>query len=86
MDPLADSDLEVLLSGRAAPHEPEAGTGPSLTLAEIDALAAAAARVDLSPVRPLYAQVVRKLRARGVRLSDRRVVRGQSLVAAAALA
>ncbi|WP_280950187.1 AAA family ATPase [Methylobacterium aquaticum] len=83
VDPLADSDLEALLAGAAG--EPEAGAEPPLTLAGIDALAAAAARIDLTPVRPAYAQVVRKLRARGVPLSDRRVVRGQALVAAAAL-
>ncbi|WP_348273202.1 AAA family ATPase [Methylobacterium sp. yr668] len=85
VDPLADTDLEALLAGDpVASVEPGDGEAP-LTLAEIDALAEAAARIDLAPVRPAYAQVVRKLRARGVRLSDRRVVRGQSLVAAAAL-
>ncbi|KQO42509.1 AAA family ATPase [Methylobacterium sp. Leaf85] len=83
VDPLADADLEALLAGPAT--GPDAEAEPPLTLAEIDALADAATRIDLSSVRPAYAQVVRKLRARGVRLSDRRVVRGQSLIAAAAL-
>lgn len=85
VQPLDDADLENLLAGGRADRLESTDSEPPLTLAEIDGLAEAAARIDLAPVRPLYAQVVRKLRARGVRFSDRRVVRGQSLVGAAAL-
>jgi MoxR-like ATPase len=43
------------------------------------------AEVDTSAVKPNYVALLRDLRAEGVELSDRRVVRGLKLVAAAAL-
>jgi MoxR-like ATPase len=47
-------------------------------------LSAAARGCDLRPVQPLLAAAVRRLRGSGVQLSDRRAVRAQRLVAAAA--
>lgn len=56
-----------------------------MALAELDALSRGVAEVSLDGVRDRYAHAVRKLRARGVPLTDRRIVKGQTLVAAAAL-
>ncbi|MHB8878935.1 MAG: AAA family ATPase, partial [Myxococcaceae bacterium] len=49
------------------------------------ALGRAAREADLAPVRADLAHAVRLLRAAGVSLSDRRVVRSQRLIAAAAV-
>ncbi len=43
------------------------------------------AEVDMSRIQPLYANVVRELRAEGIELSDRRVVKGMKLIAGATL-
>jgi MoxR-like ATPase len=45
----------------------------------------AVAAVDVSPVLPVYSQIVRELRAQGVAFSDRRAVKAQKVFAAAAL-
>jgi MoxR-like ATPase len=82
IEPVADAQLEDLLSAgwsAGAPAEP----GPSL-LPALDRLSAASRTCDTSAVRPLLGIAVRRLRAAGVQLSDRRVVRSQRLVAAAA--
>ncbi|HYQ15676.1 MAG TPA: AAA family ATPase [Polyangiaceae bacterium] len=80
--PVADSQLESLLeagisSARVTPN--------GASLADLDTLTRARRAVDLGAVRPLIAQAVRQLRQSGVALSDRRVVRAQNLVAAAAV-
>lgn len=79
--PVADSELEALLSGglQVAP------TAASASLADLDALTKARRAVDLSVVQPLLAQAVRKLRQGGIALTDRRVVRAQNLIAATAV-
>jgi MoxR-like ATPase len=41
--------------------------------------------VDLSGIRPVYGQLIRELKAEGVELSDRRVVKGLKIAAGAAL-
>lgn len=41
--------------------------------------------VNIARIQPVYANVVRELRAEGIDLSDRRVVKGLKLIAAAAL-
>jgi MoxR-like ATPase len=83
VEPIGDSGLEQLL---------EAGWGltdaqpPNRSLMpELDALADAARRVELDRVRPALAHAVRLLRAAGVELSDRRLVRVQRLIASAAV-
>ncbi|HEY4240301.1 MAG TPA: AAA family ATPase [Kofleriaceae bacterium] len=79
--PVADGQLEELLERGwaldAAPAAPAA-------LRDLDALAAAARATDLAPVRPLLAECVRALRKAAIVLTDRRVVKLQRLVAAAA--
>lgn len=61
------------------------GTVPTVTPAQLRELAAQLRHVELKPVMPVYQQLVRELRAQGVVLSDRRVVRGLKAVAAACL-
>jgi MoxR-like ATPase len=85
VDPVPDPRLEELLeAGWNLDHE-EAGAGfTRATLADLDILAAAARRSDLSRVRPHLAHAIRLLRGAGILLSDRRAVHAQGLVAAAA--
>jgi MoxR-like ATPase len=86
VDPIPDPRLEELLEGgwRIAQTE-EGGPGPPVRVTAFDALAAAARAADLSRVRPHLAHAIRVLRGAGVHLSDRRAVRSQRLVAAAAV-
>jgi len=82
VEPVRDSGLEDLLaSGWSGAG---AGSGATASMTDIDVLMRAAMAMDLSAVRPLLAQAVRILRGAGIVWSDRRVVRAQRLVAAAA--
>ncbi len=58
---------------------------PSLKIEELLELQSRLAEVEMSRIQPVYANVVRELRAEGIELSDRRVVKGMKLIAAAAL-
>lgn len=81
VDPVADSLLEDLLeSGWEQRDLP----GPAASIADLDEVAQAMARVDMAGVRPALADAVRTLRSLGIGISDRRVVRSQRLIAAAA--
>ncbi len=77
VEPLPDALLEDLLG--ATPTK----LTPLASLADLDVLARASDAVDLTAVRPVYAQSIRLLRQAGVDLSDRRLVRVQRLIAAA---
>jgi MoxR-like ATPase len=86
VEPVADARLEELLEtgwagGRAGSVPPAA----ERLLPVVDRLAAAARACDLTAIRPQLAVAVRRLRAAGVPISDRRAVRSQRLVAAAAV-
>lgn len=90
VEPVADARLEELLDAgwrgsRAqddvAPHDEAAED----MLVVLDRLARAVDACDLSVVQPALATASRRLRAAGVTLTDRRVVRSQRLVAAAAV-
>jgi MoxR-like ATPase len=84
VEPVADAQLESLLElGWAADRSP--ALAPLCSLAEVDRLASAASAADPQRARPLLADIVRQLRAAGIALSDRRVVKLQRLVAAAAV-
>ncbi|MEV6212861.1 AAA family ATPase [Kitasatospora sp. NPDC051914] len=98
VEPVADARLEELLeaghrpapapvslppAGGAAPHG--APGRPADLLGALDRLAAAARACDLTEVTPAVATALRRLRAAGVPVSDRRAVRSQRLVAAAAV-
>jgi MoxR-like ATPase len=58
---------------------------PAVRLEDLRALQRLLRDVDLDPVRGVYADLIGELLAQGVTLSDRRIVRGLKLVAAAAL-
>jgi MoxR-like ATPase len=83
LDPIADPRLEELLEGGWSLAQ--GGGGPRASLADLDALAAAVSAADLGPVRPHLAHAIRALRRSGVALTDRRAVKVQRLVAAAAV-
>ena len=78
VEPLPDTLLEDLLDSRPRPLAALA------SIDDLDELARAAQAVDLSHVRPHYAQCVRLLRQAGVELTDRRLVHVQRLISAAA--
>lgn len=85
VDRVADPFLEDLLSSgwqssrRSVPGDSDPIGGI------LDVAASFVDKVDLSPVRPALAQAVRLLRRHGIALSDRRIVRTQRLIAAAAV-
>ncbi|MEZ4394937.1 MAG: AAA family ATPase [Polyangiales bacterium] len=81
VDPVSDPMLEELLAGGWSVREAPAAQA---SLRDLDALVAAARDVDVAPVRAPLARAIRTLRREGVALSDRRAVRTQRLVAAAA--
>ncbi|MEU9478255.1 AAA family ATPase [Streptomyces sp. NPDC048191] len=84
--PVADSRLEDLLAGHFAPPAGDpAGDQQWLTEKALRRLGGQVDRVDLSPAAAAYHALIRDLLGQGVTLSDRRIVRGTRLVAAAAL-
>lgn len=91
VDPVADARLEELLeAGRRPAPAPVTSllggaTDPDDRLGALDRLAAAARDCELDGVTPLLASALRRLRAAGVPVGDRRAVRSQRLVAAAAV-
>jgi len=83
VEPVPDPRLEELLAGGAVlALEGEARTAP---LEALDVLSRVAREADLAPVRPHLAHALRVLRGAGIGLSDRRMVKAQRLVAAAAV-
>ncbi|MBX9348655.1 AAA family ATPase [Chromobacterium piscinae] len=83
VEPAADHQLEAMLEGGWQADQPAAAT--EISLADIDLLCAAAREADMSAVRPILAQAIRQLRGAGINLSDRRIVKSQRLIAAAAV-
>jgi MoxR-like ATPase len=75
---------EVLEAGWTLERR-SADDAPTITAAEVLRLQAAVPQVDLRPVRPLYAELIGKLRLAGLAVSDRRAVKLQRLLAASAL-
>lgn len=83
VDPIPDPRLEELLDGGWRISGADSLSPVELT--ELDALAGSVGRADMTLARPLLAHAIRLLRGAGVLLSDRRAVRCQRLVAAAAV-
>jgi MoxR-like ATPase len=79
VEPVNDSQLEELLAGGRRQVD-----FTSSDIGRLDRLSEQALGVELSDIRPLLAQALRRLRKEGVELSDRRSVRAQNLIAAAA--
>jgi len=83
LESVPDHVLEELLE---AGWRSAAGSTPEpLGIETVDRMAAARLGCDLTNVRPLIGAGVRRLRSAGIVLSDRRAVRAQNLVAAAAV-
>ena len=81
VEPLADEMLETLLDeGWRIPTQ----TSPQASIQVLDEVASKAERMDPSFVRTIIAGAVRALRKAGIILTDRRIVRLQRLIAAAA--
>lgn len=81
VEPVADARLEELLEAGSLVRQPAATVS---ALPSIDRLAQASRATSLDAVRPLIGMAVRRLRGNGVEITDRRAVRAQRLVAAAA--
>ena len=82
VEPIDDPQLETLLeSGWKLDHSKFSELA---SMNDIDALAEVTQKADLSPIRPQLARLLRILRSAGIILSDRRIVKAQSLIAAAA--
>lgn len=58
---------------------------PSITPAEIIELQQLSRQVDLSPIRKQYVDLIHNLRNTGIKVSDRRAVKIQNIIAASAL-
>lgn len=86
--PVAADRLDELLAKGSAPARGTPGDGEAHSWVEPAALGRLGrqlAHADLGAVTPEYAELVRELLGQGVTLSDRRIIRGRRLVAAAAL-
>jgi MoxR-like ATPase len=86
VDPVPDPRLEELLEGGWSVECGDGGPVNRLVadVSDLDMVTAAARAADLSRVRPHLAHAIRLLRGAGISLSDRRVVKVQRLMAAAA--
>ncbi len=85
-----DTDLldQVLLAGWKLENTSASSTTenkPEITPAEIIELQQLSRQVDLSPIRKQYVDLVHNLRNTGIKVSDRRAVKVQNLLAASAL-
>ncbi|MGV9341324.1 AAA family ATPase [Streptomyces sp. NPDC003688] len=85
VSPVADSHLEELLEKSFAPHPAEGAGHTWVDHESLERLGRQVDRVDLNRVTAVYRSLIRELLAQGVVLSDRRIVRGLRLVAAAAM-
>ena len=86
-----DPDLlqEVLLAGWKMESAGQESVGPDprplIAANEIITLQKACRRIDLAPVRATYIDIVHSLRNTGIKVSDRRAVKLQNIIAASAL-
>jgi MoxR-like ATPase len=83
LEPVTDASLESLLAEGWAGDDP--ATPQPIGLDVIDRLVIARSQCDMTAVRPILAEAIRRLRNAGVPLTDRRAVRCQRLIAAAAV-
>ncbi len=86
IDPIEDGMLDDLLF--TAWNHDHAATGQSHSRMDIDVLdrlRVTCRDCDLRPVRPALADAIRAMRSAGIPITDRRAVKAQSLIAAAAV-
>jgi MoxR-like ATPase len=84
VEPIADARIEDLLAGAWTLGRTTQKMHSARMLEDLDTLTRAAQDADLSGVRDTLAHALRKLRAAGIVLSDRRATKIQKLIAAAA--
>lgn len=84
VDPVPDPRLEELLEGGWSLTRDVAPLARVADLSDLEIVSAAAREADLTWVRPHLAHAIRLLRGAGIVLSDRRAVKSQRLIAAAA--
>lgn len=84
VEPVPDARLEELLETGWSAGRPGDDAGDGDLLGALDRLTSVAQACDVTPVQAAIGTAVRRMRAAGVPLSDRRAVRSQRLVAAAA--
>ena len=83
IEKVPDHQLEALLEGGwRSDLQPVATTAE---IAHLDTLSQAVRSVELAPARPGLVNAIRQLRQAGLSLSDRRIVKAQRLIAAAAV-
>lgn len=82
VDPVPDSRLEDLLEGGRSISDAPLRSLSSME--HLDTLTTVARNADLTAIRPAIAHAVRLLRKAGISLYDRRIVKAQALVSAAA--
>ncbi|MCB9694927.1 MAG: AAA family ATPase [Alphaproteobacteria bacterium] len=80
--PIGDDLLESLLEAGVKPPADDGGAVAGVE--DLDAVADLARAVVLDRVRPVLADALRELRGAGLQLSDRRAVKSQRVIAAAA--
>lgn len=85
LDAIPEPHLEDLLEGGWNLAAAPVGIAPPASLATLDLVADAVPTVDLTAIRPTIARALRLLRRAGLALSDRRAVKTQKLIAAAAV-
>jgi MoxR-like ATPase len=83
IDPVPDHQLEAMLAGGWQSDHRAQQTLHSM--ADLDTLSVQLKDVKLDAVRPALVKALRQLRKAGIQLSDRRIVKAQGLLAAAAL-
>jgi len=83
VEPVPDHQLEAMLAGgwQSDMHGVESLAG----MPHLDALCHALKLVKLDGARPALVNAIRELRQAGIQLSDRRIVKSQRLIAAAAV-
>jgi MoxR-like ATPase len=84
VEPVPDAMLETLLARGDSLATAERTERTFATLSHLDTIGEAARAVDVAAVRSDLAEAVRVLRKGGIALSDRRIVKLQRIVAAAA--
>jgi len=85
VDPIGEEQMSDLLTVGWRQFSGTADKVKPLPKSHIEKLHKASLEVDLSAVNQAYAHIMRKLRLLGVKLSDRKIVKGQKAIAAAAL-
>lgn len=79
-----DQLYEVLMAGWKMERGEVAGK-PFVTPEDIQVLQVACREVDLAPIRKQYIDIIHSLRNTGIKVSDRRAVKLQNLIAASAM-